>query len=70
MLDTEREEEGGGGGREGNGNKVQKIVIREIGKERRDRGTCNEILANAFVFATWLHCDVAMGVIGGDAGNT
>lgn len=39
-------------------------MVREIGKERRDRGTCNEILANAFVFATWLHCDVAMGVIG------
>lgn len=33
------------------------------GKKRVGR-RCNEILANAFVFATWLHSDVTMEVIG------
>lgn len=44
--------------------KDEKIVVQEIGKERRDGGRRNEILANAFVFTTWLHRDVTMEVIG------
>lgn len=32
--------------------------------KKRDEGRLNEILANAFVFATWLHRDVTMEVIG------
>lgn len=36
----------------------------KLGRKEEPRKRCNEILANAFVFAMWLHRDVRMEVIG------
>jgi len=65
--EREREREGGGGG----GGKRRKAgTRREYRGSRNWEGKkkpgkrCNEILANAFVFATRLHRDVRMEVIG------
>lgn len=47
------------------GNEAQKIVVREIGKERREAEGDRTRFRRTHLFrATWLHHDVTMEVIG------